>query len=63
MARGKITLTVEYKDKPSKQLDVYPEEAVSLLRDLAFRIASSHEYVGVYMTRGDVLRYIKEGGK
>lgn len=58
---AKVTLTVEYKDKPSKSVTLWPDEAVSHLRELAFKISISDQYVGVYMTKAEVLKYLKKG--
>ena len=54
----KVVITVEYSDptKPSRSTEpMHPEEAVSVMREAAFRVAVG-EYVAVYMTEGAPLR-------
>ncbi len=53
-----LTVTVEYADpgKPSKSSKpVYPEDAVSLMREACFRVACG-EYVAVYLTKSNPIK-------
>ena len=58
----KIVVTVAYPaGKPATSLPpMDPDELGPLLRDLVWRMSISSEFVGIYLTRADPLKFLPE---
>lgn len=62
--RKQLVVTVEYSDgTPAKSLEPKdPEDIKDLLKSLVFNMSVSSEFIGIYITRADSLKFLPQRG-